>query len=85
MEKNEFSFEEAYEKLDKIMEEMNQPGLSLENSITLFEQAEKLIQHCSKKIEQAEKRIEVIVKNRVDQTVTIQQLGEESFLKKLDC
>ena len=62
-------FEEAFSKLEAILEKMNQPNLSLEDSINYFEEADRLIKHCSIKIEQAEKRIEVIVKNRSDQSI----------------
>lgn len=62
-------FEEAFSKLEGILEKMNQPNLSLEDSINYFEEADRLIKHCSIKIEQAEKRIEVIVKNRSDQSI----------------
>lgn len=68
---SELSYEKAFEKLETILEKMNQPGLSLEDSITLFEQADQLVQYCSKKIEQAEKRIDVILKNRQDGSVQL--------------
>ena len=68
---SELSYEKAFEKLETILEKMNQPGLSLEDSITLFEQADQLVQYCTKKIEQAEKRIEVILKNRTDGTIEL--------------
>ena len=66
---SELSFEQAFEKLEAILEKMNQPSLTLEDSILLFEQADQLIKQCSSKIEQAEKRIEVIIKNRSDQSL----------------
>ena len=74
----ELSFEQAFEKLESILEKMNQPNLTLEDSIALFESADKLVKHCSLKIEHAEKRIEVILKNRSDQSVTFSELSKHN-------
>jgi exodeoxyribonuclease VII small subunit len=63
------SFEQSFDQLEKILEKMNQPNLTLEESILLFEEADRLVKQCSIKIDEAEKRIEVIVKNRSDQSI----------------
>lgn len=68
-ESTDLNFEQAFDKLEKILEKMNQPSLNLEDSILLFEEADKLVKQCANKIDQAEKRIEVILKNRTDQTI----------------
>jgi exodeoxyribonuclease VII small subunit len=66
---HEMTYEQAFESLEKLLEKLNQPGLSLEDSINLFEKADQLVQVCQKKIDHAEKRIEMIIKTRQDGSV----------------
>lgn len=58
------SFEKAYTRLEQILEKMNSGTVSLEESLSLYEEADKLISSCSKKLDAAEKRIQTLVKNR---------------------
>lgn len=57
-------FEAAYERLEKILEEIQAGKVSLEDSLKLYEEADRLIQWCNKSLCEAEARIEVLVKNR---------------------
>ncbi len=59
-----FSFEASYEKLEKILAELNSGETSLEKSLELYEEANKLITLCSSKLNQAEQKIEMLIKNR---------------------
>ena len=43
---------------------MNSGKVSLEDSLKLYEEADRLINSCSKRLTEAEKKIEVLVKNR---------------------
>ncbi len=58
------SFEKAFARLEEILEKMNAGTLPLEDSLRLYEEADQLIQICSKKLGQAEAKIEMLVKNR---------------------
>lgn len=58
------SFEKAFERLEQILNAMNSGKTPLEESLKLFEEAEKLIGTCSTKLNQAEKRIEQLIKNK---------------------
>lgn len=58
------SFEKAYTRLEEILEKMNSGTISLEDSLSLYEEADKLISNCTKKLDEAEKRIQTLVKNR---------------------
>ena len=58
------SFETAYARLEEILEKMNSANVALEDSLTLYEEADHLINWCSKRLTEAEKKIEVLVKNR---------------------
>ncbi|MCH1430802.1 MAG: exodeoxyribonuclease VII small subunit [Chlamydiales bacterium] len=58
------NFEQSFERLEKILEEMNNGSLSLEDSIKHFEEADKLIKNCDLQLNEAEKKIEKLIKNR---------------------
>lgn len=58
------SFEKAFERLEQILEKMNNGKTPLEESLKLFEEAEKLIHNCSSRLAQAEQKIEQLLKNK---------------------
>ena len=58
------SFEEAYQRLEYILEKMNSGKASLEESIKLYEEADQLIVSCNSRLNAAEEKIEVLMKNR---------------------
>ncbi len=58
MEKNNITFEEAYNKLEEIAERLNSPKITLEESIVLFEEGIKLSKHCSEILDAAKQKIE---------------------------
>lgn len=58
------TFEEAYAKLEQILEKMNSGKVSLDDSLKLYEEADGLISSCSKQLTDAEKKIEMLIKTR---------------------
>jgi exodeoxyribonuclease VII small subunit len=60
----EFNFESGFARLEEILEKMNSSSVSLDESLKLFEEADKLINACSKKLNDAERSIEMLIKNR---------------------
>jgi len=58
------TFEEAYKRLEEILEKMNSGKISLDDSLKLYEEADKLIAACNKRLLDAEKKIEALVKTR---------------------
>jgi len=56
-------FEEAMARLDAIVHEMESGQLPLEESLTRFEEGNKLAIYCGKRLDETEKRIEVLVKS----------------------
>jgi exodeoxyribonuclease VII small subunit len=58
------SFEAAYARLEQILEKMNGGTLSLEDSLKLYEEADGLIAWCSERLGAAERKIEMLIKNR---------------------
>jgi exodeoxyribonuclease VII small subunit len=61
---SDLSFEEAYSRLEAILEKMNSGRLALEESLKLYEEADRLIAKCSKKLTSAEQKIETLIKQR---------------------
>ncbi len=66
----EQTFEQSYARLEEILEKINQAEVSLENSLSLYEEADTLIQSCNKKIDSAEKKITMLMKNREKELIT---------------
>ena len=62
------NFEKAFTRLEELLEKMNVGSLSLEESLSFYEEADKLIQFCQKQLTEAETKIEILVKNREGET-----------------
>lgn len=62
-------FEEAYRRLEEILEKMNSGKASLDDSLKLYEEADKLIVTCQKTLSEAEKKIEIMIKSRNGEVV----------------
>lgn len=58
----ELNFEEAIERLEEIVENLETGGLSLNESLEKFTEGIKLIQFCNKELNKAEKKIELAKK-----------------------
>ncbi|WP_132304526.1 MULTISPECIES: exodeoxyribonuclease VII small subunit [unclassified Paenibacillus] len=58
---NELSFEEAMEQLERIVERLESGDVPLETAIELFQEGMKLSQLCGGKLEQVERKIEVLI------------------------
>jgi len=56
-------FEKDLEKLEKIVEELEEGGQSLDVSLKKFEEGIQLAQRCEKALSAAEKKIEVLTQN----------------------
>ncbi len=55
------SFEEQMEALEEIVEELEKGELSLEDSVSKFEEGIKISKQCNKTLEEAEKKITILV------------------------
>jgi exodeoxyribonuclease VII small subunit len=56
------SFEKAMERLEAIAREMEDKKLGLEEMISRFEEGQSLLKFCSNKLNEVEKKIEVLVR-----------------------
>ena len=60
--KEECNFEELIEKLEEITNKLEKEQLSLDESVKLFEEGIELSKKCDSKLEDAEKRITILIK-----------------------
>lgn len=58
--KERLSFEEALKKLEDIVAKLESDEITLDKSIQLYEEGIKLSRYCTKKLEEAEQRIEKV-------------------------
>ena len=56
------SFETALDELEKVVKELEKGDIPLERSLALFEQGVALGQTCRKQLEEAETRVEMLLK-----------------------
>jgi exodeoxyribonuclease VII small subunit len=55
-------FEECIQRLEKIVQELEQGDVPLEKSLTLFEEGIRLSGSCRKELEEAEGKVEILLK-----------------------
>ncbi|MDP1881162.1 MAG: exodeoxyribonuclease VII small subunit [Parachlamydiaceae bacterium] len=58
------TFESAFVRLEEILNRLNTGTISLDESLKLYEEADGLIAFCNQQLVNAEKKIEVLIKNR---------------------
>ena len=59
----EKTFEQALSRIEEISESLESGQESLDNSIKLFEEVNELAQFCGEKLGQAEKKLQILVKD----------------------
>ncbi len=57
-------FESALKKLEEVVRRLESGDLSLDDSLKAFEEGMKHVGFCAKKLNEAEKRVELLLKNR---------------------
>ena len=72
----EKKFEASLARLEEIVRELETGDLPLEQSLKLFEEGIKLSRLCNKRLEEAERRVEILLKNK-NGTVTAQPFEEK--------
>ena len=73
----EVKFEDALSTLESIVEKLERGELSLDESLAAFEEGIRLSRICSKRLEEAEKKIEILIKGKDGQLRT-EDFGSES-------
>lgn len=75
--KKESTFEEQLEQLEKIAMTLERGNVSLEEAISTFEEGIKLSKDCSEKLDEAEKKINILTQDQNG------NLKEEKFVKEV--
>lgn len=57
-------FEASLARLEQIVKELEKGELPLEQSLTLFEEGVKLSRICNKRLDEAERKVEVLLKDK---------------------
>jgi exodeoxyribonuclease VII small subunit len=73
MNMKEENFEELIVKLEDITNKLENDKLSLDESVKLFEEGMNISKECNKKLEDAEKRITILLKSD-------DEIKEENFI-----
>lgn len=76
------TFEQAYERLETILEKISSESILLEEALQLYEEADQLIQTCQRQLTAAEQKIEILLKNR-DGALSLDDMGKpqaEAFI-----
>lgn len=73
---NTLTFEEAMEKLEEIVSEMEQGGIPLEEMMSRFEEGAKLAKYCQEKLAGLKKKMEILTK-RPDGSTAWTDMEEE--------
>ena len=66
------TFETAFKRLEEILQHLNSTQVALEEALTLYQEADSLIQTCGKKLKNAEQKIDLLIKKRENNTESIQ-------------
>jgi exodeoxyribonuclease VII small subunit len=69
------SFESCLDELEKVVKELEAGDLSLERSLALFERGMSLSDLCRKQLEEAETRVETLI--RKEGKMTVEPFGPE--------
>jgi exodeoxyribonuclease VII small subunit len=69
-------FEEALGKLEDIVRKMETGDMTLEESLKAFEEGIKLARLCSRKLDEAERRVEILLKQEGELVIKPLQVEE---------
>jgi exodeoxyribonuclease VII small subunit len=72
----EAKFEKDLERLEKVVEELEEGGLPLDDALKKFEEGVKLSKRCEQALNAAERKIEMLTKNARGE-LAIQQFGDD--------
>ncbi|MGE5213317.1 MAG: exodeoxyribonuclease VII small subunit [Nitrospirota bacterium] len=65
----DLNFEDAMDRLEKIVEQMESGKLPLEDLIVRYEEGMKLVKTCQERLASAEQKIEIITRNTAGKAV----------------
>ncbi|MEW5911126.1 MAG: exodeoxyribonuclease VII small subunit [Thermodesulfobacteriota bacterium] len=62
--KKEPGFEQSLQRLEQIVDRLESDELELEESLALFEEGVKLAEACNRRLDEAEKKVSLLLKDR---------------------
>ena len=74
---SEMKFEDALKKLEKIVSDLEDGDLPLDEALERYEEGIKLSKACAKKLEVAKKKVEILLKND-DGSVELKEFDERT-------
>ncbi len=72
-----FDFEAALQRLDDIVQQLERGEIVLDHAIQIFEEGMELYRRCSKRLQEAEKKIERLVKTEGGFQLELMEDAEE--------
>ncbi|MFQ5455452.1 MAG: exodeoxyribonuclease VII small subunit [Nitrospirota bacterium] len=67
---SELKFEDALKSLETIVSQLEKGDISLEDSLKFFEDGIKLSRDCLKMLDEAEKKVEILLKDKTGKKMT---------------
>ena len=75
--KKEFNFEKALEELEKVVGELEEGGLPLDDALKRFERGIKLSRQCAERLEAAEQKVKMLLEDSEGKLVEKPFAGDE--------
>lgn len=70
-------FEEALKRLEELVKRMEAGELTLDESLKAFEEGIRLIRFCTRKLDETERRVEILLRDEQSETAAVPFLPEE--------
>jgi len=80
--KKKISFEAALERLEKIINSLENEDISLDDSMKLFQEGKKLSQYCLKKLTEYEKKIKILIEKE-NKEFDLKDFPEENDMEEI--
>lgn len=64
-------FEEALKKLEELVKTMEAGDLTLDDSLKAFEEGIRLIRFCTRKIDEVERKVEILLRDEEDRPIVV--------------
>ena len=72
------TFEKGLERLEQIVDQLNQNNTTLENALKLFEEGICLIRHCNNLLDSAEAKVKILLEDDMFEEIVTEKLKLES-------
>jgi exodeoxyribonuclease VII small subunit len=69
-EQSEQKFEAALQRLEEVLEALEHGDLNLEDSLKAFEEGVGLVRFCHEKLDEVERRVELLLKDNAGRLIT---------------